>query len=98
LSSSSDKSIIIVDDEIELADLFKEFLKKEGFNAIRSKGHTIGPNFNLDDVVELGVAIKPTVDTLLEIAREQEEAARREAAAKRELEFQDAVLKYGPKE
>ncbi len=33
-SSSSDKSIIIVDDEIELADLFKEFLKKEGFNAI----------------------------------------------------------------
>lgn len=71
---------------------------KEGFNAIRRKGHTIGPNFNFDDVVELGVAIKPTVDTLLEIAREQEEAARREAAAKRELEFQDAVLKYGPKE
>ncbi|ALI35905.1 Sporulation initiation phosphotransferase F [Candidatus Nitrosocosmicus oleophilus] len=34
MSSSSDKSIIIVDDEIELADLFKEFLKKEGFNAI----------------------------------------------------------------
>ena len=34
MSSSSDKSIIIVDDEIELADLFKEFLKKEGFNVI----------------------------------------------------------------
>ena len=34
MSSSSDKSIIIVDDEIELADLFKEFLKKEGYDAI----------------------------------------------------------------
>jgi two-component system, cell cycle response regulator CpdR len=33
-SSSSDKSIIIVDDEIELANLFKEFLKKEGYDAI----------------------------------------------------------------
>jgi len=34
LSSSSDKSIIIVDDEIELANLFKGFLKKEGYDAI----------------------------------------------------------------
>ena len=30
----SARSVIIVDDEIEHADLFKEFLKKEGFNAI----------------------------------------------------------------
>ena len=34
MSSSSDKSIIIVDDEMELANLFKEFLKKEGYDAI----------------------------------------------------------------
>jgi hypothetical protein len=71
---------------------------KEGFATIQSKGHTIGPDFNLDDVIELGVSLKPTVETLLEIASEQEEAARQEAAWKKELEFQEAVLKYGPKE
>ena len=34
MSSLSSHSIIVVDDEIELASLFKEFLRKEGYNAI----------------------------------------------------------------
>lgn len=32
--SSSARSIIVVDDEIELATLYKEFLEKEGYNAV----------------------------------------------------------------
>jgi CheY-like chemotaxis protein len=32
--SSAARSIIVVDDEIELATLFKAFLEKEGYNAV----------------------------------------------------------------
>lgn len=49
---------------------------KEGFGVIAKKGHKIEPNFNLDDVIELGVALKPLVDDLLELAQEQEQARR----------------------
>jgi DNA-binding response OmpR family regulator len=34
LSSLSAPSIIVIDDEIELASLFKEFLRKEGYNVV----------------------------------------------------------------
>jgi CheY-like chemotaxis protein len=34
LSSLSTHSIIVIDDEIELASLFKEFLEKEGYNVV----------------------------------------------------------------
>lgn len=34
MMSSATRSIIVVDDEIELATLFKEFLNKEGYNTI----------------------------------------------------------------
>ncbi len=34
MSSFSAPSIIVIDDEIELASLFKEFLRKEGYNVV----------------------------------------------------------------
>ena len=34
MSSLSAHSIIVIDDEIELASLFKEFLEKEGYNVV----------------------------------------------------------------
>ncbi len=34
MSSLSAPSIIVIDDEIELASLFKEFLRKEGYNVV----------------------------------------------------------------
>ena len=34
MSKSSPHSILVVDDELELASLFKEFLKSEGYNAV----------------------------------------------------------------
>lgn len=34
MSSLSAHSIIVIDDEIDLASLFKEFLKKEGYNVV----------------------------------------------------------------
>ncbi len=34
MSSLSAPSIIVIDDEIDLASLFKEFLKKEGYNVV----------------------------------------------------------------
>jgi DNA-binding response OmpR family regulator len=34
LSSRGEHSIVIIDDEIELSILFKEFLEREGYNAI----------------------------------------------------------------
>ena len=34
MSSLSTHSIIVIDDEIELASLFKEFLEKEGYNVV----------------------------------------------------------------
>src|SRR5215813_10157894 len=56
------------------------------------------PDFSLDDVITLGWALQPTVEGLLEVARQQEEARREEAEAKRYLDFEEAVRKYGPKE
>ena len=32
--SSTARAIIVVDDEIELATLYKEFLEKEGYNVV----------------------------------------------------------------
>ena len=34
MSKSSPHSIVVVDDELELASLFKEFLRNEGYNAV----------------------------------------------------------------
>ena len=51
---------------------------KEGVRVIAQKGHTIGPNFNLDDVVEMGIALKPLVVDLLELAHEQEQERRKQ--------------------
>ncbi len=34
MSKSSPYSILVVDDELELASLFKEFLKNEGYNVV----------------------------------------------------------------
>ncbi|CAN5646584.1 hypothetical protein BH23THE1_BH23THE1_25940 [soil metagenome] len=34
MSSLSAPSIMVIDDEIELASLFKEFLRKEGYNVV----------------------------------------------------------------
>ena len=39
--SSTTRSIMVVDDEIELANLFKSFLENEGYNAI-SYGSSTG--------------------------------------------------------
>jgi len=64
-----------------------------------SQNHPVAdPCINICRMDQSGKFCQGCKRTALEIAREQEEAARREAAAKRELEFQDAVLKYGPKE
>ena len=49
-------------------------------------------------MITLGWALQPTVEGLLEVARQQEEARREEAEAKRYLDFEEAVRKYGPKE
>jgi hypothetical protein len=64
---------------------------KEGFARIKEKGHTIGPNFNLDDVTELGVALKPLVEDLLEAASEQEMARQRAEAQRRWVERREAA-------
>ncbi len=50
----------------------RDAFRQEAFKAIAGKGHTIGPNFNLDDVVEVAAALKPIVEALLELAAEQE--------------------------
>lgn len=61
-------------------------LRKEGFATIKEKGHAIGPNFNFDDIVELAVALIPTVEHLFEVAREQERARQRAKDRERRLE------------
>jgi hypothetical protein len=48
----------------------REFIK-EGFTRIRGRGHTIGPKFNFDDVVELGVVLKAINDELAEAAQRE---------------------------
>ena len=67
---------------------------KLGIATIKAKGHTIGsqrePVFNLDDVVELAVALNPTIAELLEVAREQE-------AVRRDLAFQEATWRTSSK-
>ena len=61
-------------------------LRAEGFAVIASRGHTIGPDFNLDDVVELAVALKSKIEEIFDDAREQEEKAARLRQEKRERE------------
>lgn len=61
-------------------------LRKEGFATIKEKGHAIGPNFDFDDIVELEVALIPTVEHLFEVAREQERARQRAKDRERRLE------------
>lgn len=57
--------------------------RKEGKGVIATKGHTIGRynrydvlEYNFDDVLDLGIALKPLVEELLELAQEQEMARR----------------------
>jgi hypothetical protein len=45
---------------------------EEGFATIAAKGYTVGPDFNLDDVIELAVALKPLIQDLLDLAEEQQ--------------------------
>jgi hypothetical protein len=47
--------------------------RTEGFARIKEKGHTIGPNFNFNDVVEFAVVLKAINEELAEAARQEEE-------------------------
>jgi len=64
---------------------------QEGFGVIAKKGHTIGPNFNLDDVIELGIALQPLVEDLLELAQEQEMARRTREMVERMYEDTESM-------
>jgi hypothetical protein len=46
------------------------------FAIIKEKGHTIGPTFNFDDVVEFAIPLKAINEELAEAARVQEETRR----------------------
>jgi hypothetical protein len=66
-----------------LSSLERGKFLSEGFTRIKARGHTIGPNFNFDDVVEFGLALKAINQELAEAARaKQEERERNEAALK----------------
>ena len=57
MSSTTTRSIMVVDDEMELANMFKSFLENEGYNAITFVD-PVGPNIVVSpeftkDIMEL---------------------------------------------
>jgi hypothetical protein len=47
---------------------------QQGFAILAQQRKTVGPVFNFDDVLALGLALQPTIEQLFEVAREQEAA------------------------
>ena len=64
---------------------------QEGFGILVRKGHRVGLEFNIDDVIALAVALKPVVEDLLELAQEQEELRRRRQMVERMYEDTESM-------